>query len=333
MSRVDIIIPCYRYAHYLSACLESILSQDVDLKVLILDDASPDNTPEVASDWASRDSRVEWRRHAENKGHIATYNEGLEWSSGDYTLLISADDLLTPDALQRAVSFMDSHPSAGMVYGRAIRFESSDHLPPYRVGDGHSGHLAEGKAWLHDFIARGKNFISSPEVITRTSLQHQLGGYRNTLPHTADFEMWMRFAAHADVGILDSDQAYYRIHGDNMSLQQFVFSGKDQEQTNLAFETAFAEYGDRMPQVNLVTPRNVATLLRRTATALIAPMTDKEREEARQVALAAPSGFRPAWRLRNAYHRYRRRIFGERSYSGMMALMAVSWKYRARRRN
>src|SRR5262249_50316333 len=131
MSQVDVIIPCYKYGHYLQACVESVLSQQgVVVRVLILDDCSPDNTPEVAGNLALRDGRVEYRRHTVNHGHIATYNEGLlEWASGDYVLLLSADDLLTPGALERAVRLFDSHPEVGLVYGRQIVFQTEE-VPP-----------------------------------------------------------------------------------------------------------------------------------------------------------------------------------------------------------
>jgi glycosyltransferase involved in cell wall biosynthesis len=70
MSRVDVVIPCYKYAHYLHGCVESVLSQEgVEVRVLILDDASPDNTPEVGEELARQDGRVEYRRHAVNRGN------------------------------------------------------------------------------------------------------------------------------------------------------------------------------------------------------------------------------------------------------------------------
>src|SRR5437867_2134071 len=121
MSRVDVIIPCYKYGHFLSECVKSVLAQEkVEVRALILDDASPDDTEEVAARLASEDSRVVYRRHRTNQGHIATYNEGLDWASGDYLLLLSADDLLTPGALARAASIMDRHPEVGFTFGRAI---------------------------------------------------------------------------------------------------------------------------------------------------------------------------------------------------------------------
>src|SRR4051794_33278755 len=120
MSRVDVIVPCYKYAHFLRECVESVLNQPVDVRVLILDDASPDDTPGVAAGLIARDRRVEYRRHEVNRGHIATYNEGIDWASGEYMLLLSADDLVTPGAFGRAVRLMDEHRDVGLTYGRAI---------------------------------------------------------------------------------------------------------------------------------------------------------------------------------------------------------------------
>jgi len=85
ISSVDVIVPCYRYGRFLCECVESVLSQQIQsLRVLIIDDASPDNTAEAATALASEDSRVEFVRHKTNAGHIATYNEGIEWAGGDY---------------------------------------------------------------------------------------------------------------------------------------------------------------------------------------------------------------------------------------------------------
>ena len=66
----------------------SILGQkEVAVRVLIIDDASADATPEVAQCLAACDRRVEFRRHKVNQGHIATYNEGLlEWASAEHSL-------------------------------------------------------------------------------------------------------------------------------------------------------------------------------------------------------------------------------------------------------
>jgi len=247
MSRVDVVIPCYNYAHFLPDCVESVLNQPVAVRVLIIDDASQDNTPEVGQALAEKDSRVEYRRHAVNRGHIATYNEGLlEWASADYSLLISADDLLTPCALARAVRFFDAHPQAGLVYGGAIKFSTGERLPsPSTVSEECQARLYTGNDWLRLVCEDADNPIYSPEAVVRTRLQQELGGYNPDLPHAGDLEMWLRFAANADVGVLDADQAFYRIHQKNMHLMHYRGIG-DCEQRKAAYDAVFRRFGHKI---------------------------------------------------------------------------------------
>lgn len=250
MHQVSVIIPCYRYAHFLRDCVESVLTQPgVDVRVLILDDASPDHTPEVATALAAEDARVEYRRHTVNLGHIATYNEGLAWADGDYTVLLSADDLLTPGSLLRATRLMDARPEVGFVYGRSLTFTAEQPLPQARTSSGEGRwRIWIGLEWLEAACKTGHVYIRSPEVVVRTSLQRELGGYRMELPHTGDIEMWMRFAAHAAVGeILDADQAFYCLHSENMHVRKFSTHLAELHQRKAAFDTLFREYGDRIP--------------------------------------------------------------------------------------
>ena len=254
MSRVDVIVPCYNYGRFLRECVESVLSQPVEVRVLIIDDASTDDTPEVAAALATEDARVEFRRHAVNRGHIATYNEGLEWVSGDYNLLLSADDLLVEGALLRASRLMDANPDVGLVYGSAVRFRTG-HARPAMKHNGADDEYAviSGVEWLENLCREGQNPITSPEAIVRTRLQKELGGYRQQLPHTADMEMWMRFAVHSNVGRLEDPQAYYRIHGQNMSealCEKFEFSKlntRDFAERKEAFDLLFREQRQALP--------------------------------------------------------------------------------------
>ena len=109
--------------------------------------------------------------------------------------------------------------------------------------------------WLESLCNEGENPITSPEAIVRTRLQKELGGYRQQLPHTADMEMWMRFALHSNVGRLESPQAYYRIHGQNMSeaySEKFAFSvfkpnTRDFLERKAAFDLLFQEQGHALP--------------------------------------------------------------------------------------
>ena len=99
MSSVSVVIPCYNYGHFLRDAVSSALDdqEGIDVRVLIIDDASTDNSADVARQIAAEDPRVEVAVHRTNAGNLATYNEGLlAWADGDYTVLLSADDRLTP---------------------------------------------------------------------------------------------------------------------------------------------------------------------------------------------------------------------------------------------
>src|SRR5712692_7491391 len=99
MTSISVVVPCYKYGHFLEDAVTSVLDdqEGVDVRVLIIDDASPDDSADVARKIAARDPRVEVAVHAANKGNIATYNEGLlEWADGDYCVLLLVEVRLPP---------------------------------------------------------------------------------------------------------------------------------------------------------------------------------------------------------------------------------------------
>lgn len=249
MTTVSVVIPCYNYGHFLEEAVTSVLDEQegVDLRVLIIDDASPDGSADVARKIAARDPRVEVTVHAANKGHIDTYNEGLiGWADGDYTLLMSADDRLTPGALRRARDLLDANPEVGFVYGQPLWFANGAPLPTARTRV-RGWSVWPGQVWLERrFRQHIHNLISTQTVVVRTSLQKRVGGYDARLPHAGDMEMWMRLAANADVGFLRGvDQAYYRIHGQNMYMSYNPLT--DLRQRRLAYEAVLDRYGESLP--------------------------------------------------------------------------------------
>lgn len=243
MATVQILVPCYNYGRYLDQCVSSALDQEgVDVKILIIDDCSSDHTPEVGRALAARDSRITFLRHETNRGHIATYNEGIKLIDADYFVLLSADDCLAPGALVRATSLMDANPNVGMVYGQAICF-STDHLPETRQASSGTS-IWSGERWMRQVCRSGKNFIICPEAVVRSSVQKEVGGYDPSLPHSGDMEMWLRIAAISDIGrVSGADQAFYRVH--EQSMQRTVHSGFlfDLIGRAEAFRSAFTKAG------------------------------------------------------------------------------------------
>lgn len=248
MSSVSVVIPCYNYGHYLRDCVSSALDDQpgVDVRVLIIDDASPDGSAETARQIAAEDDRVEVSVHPTNRGHVATYNEGLlEWADGDYSVLLSADDRLTPGALGRSRDLLDAHPEVGFAYGHPVHFQHGTQPSAARTTV-RGWSVWPGHWWLERRFRDSNGCITSPEVLTRTSLQKRVGGYDARLPHTCDIEMWMRLASHADVGYVRGvDQAFYRVHGQNMSKSRTQLVNL--QQRRLAYETVLERCAAELP--------------------------------------------------------------------------------------
>jgi glycosyltransferase involved in cell wall biosynthesis len=237
----SVVIPSYNYGALLEGCVTSVLEQEsVAVRVLIVDDCSPDDTATVGRELAARDSRVEFRRHERNVGLIGTANEGIEWSDGEFSLLLSADDLVTPGAFARAAAVMRRHPAVGLVYGSAPYWTEGQPLPG-QTGRWTGTRVWSGERWLRRICRCAQNGISSPEAIVRTAVQQRVGGYDPHCHHASDLNMWLRIAAVSDVAyIAGAPQAIYRVHSDSM-LRSAHDVLTDLRERRKAFDSFFAD--------------------------------------------------------------------------------------------
>ena len=97
---LSIIIPCYRVAPYLAACLDSVCClPPSDVEILCVDDACPEESGAIAAAYAARHAHLRVLTHAENRGLSAARNTGLAQAQGEYILFLDGDDLLCADAL------------------------------------------------------------------------------------------------------------------------------------------------------------------------------------------------------------------------------------------
>lgn len=247
---VSVVIPCYNYGRYLSQCVKSVLDQQgVHVDVLVIDDASSDGSAEIVSSLPAQDNRIRTICHETNQGHIATYNEGLAQASGDYVVLLSADDILTPGCLSRATSLMEAYPSVGLTYGFTVDFTDTN-VPPARTVAS-SWIIWQGHSWIGYMCKTGRNLLRSPEAVMRTSVLHEIGYLRPELPHTADFELWMRAATTSDIGFVGgADQAYYRIHENNMHHPMVDIALGDVSHRLRAFDVIFSERSGLLADAN-----------------------------------------------------------------------------------
>jgi glycosyltransferase involved in cell wall biosynthesis len=249
MSCVDVVIPCYNYARFLKQAVDSALSQrGVDVRVLIIDDKSSDETPQLGAALAAADPRVTFRRHEENQGHIKTFNEGiLGWVEAEYYTLISADDALSPGSLARAVAVLNAHPEVHLAYGKAWIFDEKPlkSMPPDPAAATYC--IIPSLKFLKHNVFSG-NPAPSPAVVLRTAEQKRLGGYHQAMTHTSDMEMWMRFASQAPVAAIADVQGFYRVHEASMSVPFFNRALRDRQEVIDTCEEVFGTWCQHIPE-------------------------------------------------------------------------------------
>jgi len=130
MSRVTVLVAAYNAEKYLEACLDSLVNQTLkDIQIVCIDDASTDSTPQILNRYASQDSRIKILQRKENAGQAVARNMGIQVADGDYITMLDADDYLSADALEKAVSIFDSDPETGSVLLRLVYLNGRDETP------------------------------------------------------------------------------------------------------------------------------------------------------------------------------------------------------------
>ncbi|NDZ93626.1 glycosyltransferase family 2 protein [Streptomyces sp. SID6673] len=240
--RVTVVVPHYNYGQYLPVAVESALNQKgIDVELIIVDDRSTDGSIEVARRIAASDDRVELVEHEHNMRHIRTYNDGLSRATGDYVVLLSADDAVSPDSISRSVALMEAYPKVGLVYGRVKWFDGD--LPAFRPARTW-WQIWDGEQWIRRLAHRGRNAIANPEVVMRTSIYRDIGGYEPDFPHAGDMYMWLQAAARSDIGFVGgSVQGYYRNHGTNMHSNSFGGLLDDMDQVRSVYDRFYSRDG------------------------------------------------------------------------------------------
>lgn len=102
MDLVTVVIPVYNTENYLDACVSSVVNQTYkNLQILLIDDGSPDSSPQRCEEWAKRDSRITVI-HKKNEGLGMARNTGIAYAEGNFLCFLDSDDYLAPETIELA---------------------------------------------------------------------------------------------------------------------------------------------------------------------------------------------------------------------------------------
>lgn len=115
--KVSVIIPIYNAEAYLNRCIESVVNQTYrNIEIILVDDGSSDNSPNLCDEWAKKDSRIRVI-HKQNEGHGIARNYGIKIATGQYVCFSDSDDYIELTTVEIALSAILETGAQAVVYG------------------------------------------------------------------------------------------------------------------------------------------------------------------------------------------------------------------------
>ena len=186
--RLSVVVPCFEHGRDVGDSLRCLLGQSVtDLEVVVVDDASRDDSARVIADVARNDARVRTLRNAENLGAAAAIARGLAVARAPYLFVQAADHRVEPDLLARSVALLDAHSAAGVCVSD-FAFVDSRHArvyPKRMLLARHAGYVSPGA--LCAKLASGDASLAGYGAVFRAQALRAAGGYRAELRWHSDW--------------------------------------------------------------------------------------------------------------------------------------------------
>lgn len=212
---VSILVPCFNGAAFLRESLDSILAQTyANIEVILLDDASTDDTPEIAREYAGR---ITYVRQESNLGQFGNVNDGIRRARGELIAVWHADDVYLPTIARDEVEYLVAHPDVAAVYTTDLFIDADGYeygrmsLPREIRGE----RPLEYRTILNALLTYRNRFLVGPSAMVRAAVYREVGEYCEPKYRIAsDLEMWMRISRRHPIAVLEAPGMKYRhFHG------------------------------------------------------------------------------------------------------------------------
>ena len=214
--KVSVIILTYNRSYLLSKAIQSVLNQSFqNLEIIIVDDASQDNTAQVVNGFA--DKRIRYIRHHVNKGEGGSRNTGVKNANGEYIAFLDDDDEWLPEKLHMQVSLLDNSPlKVGAVHTGRIEVEIAS-------GKELRTKIATMRGNIFHHLLRNEEMITVSSILLRKVCFEKVGLFDKNIDSGLDYDMWLRISKEFYFECIQSPLVKYGRHknnlGSNYSLQ------------------------------------------------------------------------------------------------------------------
>jgi glycosyltransferase involved in cell wall biosynthesis len=209
---VSVLLAVHNGARFLGDAVESVLRQTIgDLELIVVDDASTDETPVILD--AVSDERLVVVRNDERAGLASSLNRGLEHADGRFVARLDADDIAFPERLEQQVARIRGEPRIAVVGCGVIDLDESGR--PRRV------HLLpQGSTALHWHALFSSPFFHPTVLVDRGVLDENELRYDPSYLESEDYDLWTRLFAVADGDNLPEPLVLKRVHAGQASLRR-----------------------------------------------------------------------------------------------------------------
>jgi glycosyltransferase involved in cell wall biosynthesis len=203
---VSVVIPAYNAARWIAETLDSVLAQTFrDFEVIVVDDGSTDETPDVVGRYGSR---VRYLRK-EKGGTPSARNAGIRAARGSYIAFVDADDLWLPEKLQLQMELFLKQRDLAWTYCDTVLFQSETARLLYKTSQRTKMYAGD---ILRPLLLR--DFIHSGAPVIKREVFDAVGYFDESplLQSGEDWSMWLRIASRYPIGFIDLPLVKYRIH-------------------------------------------------------------------------------------------------------------------------
>lgn len=192
MPTVSVVIASYNRASLLKEAIDSVLTQDFDdFELIVVDDGSTDDTPELLRSYANVCVVRQDRR-----GVSAARNAGVRRASGEFLAFLDSDDLWLPEKLSAQIAFFKTHPRAVICQTEEIWIRRGVRVNPRRRHRKYSGMIFERSVELC--------LVSPSAVMLERSLLDKVGWFDESLPACEDYDLWLRIACRFPIHLIST---------------------------------------------------------------------------------------------------------------------------------
>ncbi len=189
--KVSVLLCVYNAQKYIRKALESIKYQTFqDFEIILIDDASTDETPEILQKYY-KDTRTLIHRNSENLGLTKSLNIGLSLCRGKYIARMDADDISMPQRFEKQVAFLDDNPECAAVGSWCMRIDENDVI----VNQWH--HPTDYEAIKERLITQNSIFHGTAMIRKESILK--IGGYNEKYIYSQDYDLWLRLSRIAQI--------------------------------------------------------------------------------------------------------------------------------------